>query len=165
MPDPTAARRVAAYRVRQAAERGFDRAEVRVATRDRAIIQRVSADLRSRRNALRGNAALDFIVRTINAPRPVPIDGDTLLDCLLSDTPIEVWQPHIEAFFTEVSIEATHDLVLSGLCNFDDLRKAQRVWGPYRGEKHDWIDDMANLSLERDARRRAAHPAQPPSGQ
>jgi hypothetical protein len=164
MPDPTASRRVAAYRQRQAAGLGWQRVEARVAPRDRAVVQHLAAALRRRRLALAGNRHVVFVLSTINAPRPQAIDADTLLDCLLADHPIDAWRPHLEAFFTEISIEATHDLVLSGVCDFQDLRRAQAIWGPFSGEKHDWIQEMADLTLVRDARRRAADSARTAAG-
>jgi len=157
MKDLTASKRVATYRRRQRID-GLDRVEVRVSSRDRDIVQRVAEELRRRRQAV-NSPSVAFILRTINAPRPTPIDGDTLLDCLLSRTVIDKWAPHLEAFFTEVSIEATHHLVMSGFCTFEDLRLAQHVWDYRKGEKHDWIEEMADLVLVGNARGDLTHSA------
>lgn len=159
MTDPTAARRVATYRSRQSIDLGFGRTEARVAVRDRPVLQRLAAELRRRRTAARNNSWLDLALGTINAPRPIAIDAETLLDCLLADRPHPTWQPHLDAFFTELSVDLLHHLVLTGYCSFDDLRRAQSIWGPFRGDHHDWIDDMAHLSLEHNACRYSASPA------
>jgi hypothetical protein len=151
MSDSTVARRVAAYRNRQSTELGFERAEARIAVRDRPVLQRLAADLRRHRLASKNNAWLNLALGTLNAPRPLAIDADILLDCLLAERAESIWRPHLEAFFTELSVELLHRLVLEGICSFEDLRRAQRVWGPFRGERYDWIDDMAGLALERDA--------------
>jgi len=151
--DKTASRRVAAYRVRQSLELGFERIEVRASQRDRVTIQRFANNLRRRRTALANNHDLAFVLGTINAPRPRPIDGEILLDCLLADRPLKEWAPHIEALFSEVSIEALHRLVLSGACSFDDLRHAAYIWRIAPNEQTVWIEEMAGLSLARHAER------------
>lgn len=154
--DKTASRRVAAYRARQSTELGFERIEVRASHRDRLAIQRFANTLRQHRNALSNNRDLAFILGTINAPRPHPIDGETLLDCLLADRPSKEWAPHMEALFSEVSIEALHRLVLSGACGFEDLRHAAYIWRIDKNERTAWIEEMASLSLARHAERHSA---------
>src|SRR3546814_1940419 len=50
------------------------------------------------------------------------------------------WRPHVEAFFDEVSEEAIHDVVLTGVVSFEDLHRAARNWrvtdGRTRSEEH-----------------------------
>lgn len=90
---------------------------------------------------------LEFVLKTINAPRPHPIDGPTLVQCLLGGSLRPEWRPHIEAFFDEVSVEAIHDLVLAGVVDFEDLHRAARTWKVTDGRAVPWIKEMADLSL------------------
>ncbi len=92
-----------------------------------------------------------FVLGTINAPRPTAMDAATLLRCLSAATPEPQWRPHIEALFDEVSIEALHDLVLSGVIEFDGLERAAHVWKVTDGRTLPWIEEMAGLTLARAA--------------
>ncbi|MGQ9369248.1 hypothetical protein [Azospirillum sp. ST 5-10] len=107
-----------------------------------------------------GRRHLEFVLATVNAPRPRPMDADTFLRCLFADAPDARWRPHMEAFFDEVSEEAIHDLVLAGLVGFDDLRRAVRIWQVSDGRTVPWIEEMAGLPLARPAAGR-----HPPAGQ
>ena len=162
--DRTVARRVAAYRERQSSECGLDRIEVRANRRDRQLILRHAEALRQRRGALTDNPRVGFVLNTVNAPRPLRIDAGTFLDCLLSNGEVTTYRPYIDAFFTEVSIEAIHWLVLSGVCTFEDLRRAAYTWRIPHNDRTAWIEEMAALSLARDAERRAADPARSAAG-
>jgi hypothetical protein len=110
----------------------------------------------------RARRAIDFVLGTINAPRPVAMDEATLLDCLGADHPDPRWHPHIEALFDEVSIEALHDLVLAGVVDFDQLDRAVRIWGITDGRNHPWIEEMAALTLACIARGRPPSATLPP---
>jgi hypothetical protein len=155
--DHTASLRVSRYRDRQAGEQGRKRAQVRINPRDGAIIQRVADQLRRRRDAAH-SPYVAFVLNTINAPRPTPIDADTLLDCLLAVAPPPKWRPHLEALLTEVSAEALHRLVLIGFCQFEDLRRAASALRVPKNERRDWIDEMAAFTVARDAERHIADP-------
>jgi hypothetical protein len=130
MVDRTAAHRVKRYRSLQKGERGIVRVEVQVPAAKRQV---------------------DFVLGTVNAPRPHPIDAKTLVRCLTTSRPDARWRPHIEALFDEVSPEAIHDLVLAGVVTFEDLYRAARTWSAADGGNVAWIKEMADLRLARSA--------------
>ncbi len=103
------------------------------------------------REALKRAAAasreVDFVLGTVNAPRPNPIDAKTLIHCLTALTPEPRWRPHIEALFDEVSEEAVHDLVLAKVVSFEDLYRAARTWKVTHGRIVGWIKEMADFRL------------------
>jgi hypothetical protein len=133
-------------------ERAFRRFELQVPHWLSAPF-REKAALWRRRHARLGAARrdLDLVLGTINAPRPRPIDAETLLACLLSDRPIPEWRPHLEALFDEVSEGAIRDLVLAGVIGFEDLYRATRTWGLGHARNAAWIREMADLSMARSA--------------
>ncbi|MDG5497703.1 hypothetical protein [Niveispirillum sp. BGYR6] len=146
--DRTAQQRVRRYRLAQRQERGMARVEVQVPAGARADIQAIGRRYREARNRLTATAPhLDFALATINAPRPKPIDGETLLQCLLGPSVTAEWRPHIEAFFDELSVETIHDLVLARLFDFEELYRAARTWRVTDGKAVPWIREMADLSL------------------
>lgn len=148
MADPTVQDRVKRYRAVQRNERGIRRVEVQVPEVARTDIQAVGKHYaQSHRRAQVAGRNLDFVLTTINAPRPHPIDGPTLVQCLMGRVTPPEWRPHIEAFFDEVSVEAIHDLVLAGVIDFEDLYRAARNWRVTDGRAVPWIKEMADLSL------------------
>ena len=152
MTDRTAARRVKRYRALQKSERGIARVEVQVpaiAADDVKLVGRKLHD--AYRKAGAAERKIDFVLATINAPRPQPIDAMTLVHCLTTGWPGQRWRPHIEAFFDEVSPEAIHDLVLAGVITFEDLYRAARTWRATDGNNVPWIKEMADLRLARAA--------------
>ena len=148
MTDRTASIRVKRYRSAQKAERGIERIEVQVPVSAREDIKAIGSRYRDlHRNIHKARRHLEFVLGTINAPRPHPIDEETFVQCLLSAQPKPQWRPHIEAFYDEVSEEAIHDLVLAGLVEFEDLYRAARTWKVTDGRRVPWIKEMADLSL------------------
>lgn len=87
-------------------------------------------------------------IAEINAPRPIPIDRETLLIALRSRAPISAWAPHVRAFLEELPIELVHDIVLSGALSFEELATAIQVWECPDADTATWIAEMAALSLE-----------------
>jgi hypothetical protein len=152
MVDRTAAHRVKRYRSLQKGERGIVRVEVQVpavvAEDFKALGRRVQAAYRKLDEAKR---QVDFVLGTVNAPRPHPIDAKTLMRCLTTSRPDARWRPHIEALFDEVSPEAIHDLVRAGVVTFEDLYRAARTWSAADGGNVPWIKEMADLRLARSA--------------
>lgn len=152
MADRTAARRVKRYRALQKLERGIARVEVQVpavAAEDIRLVGRKLQD--AYRKAGEAEREIDFVLATINAPRPQPIDAKALVHCLTTSRPERRWRPHIEAFFDEVSPEAIHDLVLARIITFEDLYRAARTWRATDGNNVPWIKEIADLRLARAA--------------
>jgi hypothetical protein len=148
MKDPTASDRVRRYRKRQQALRQIDRVEVQVPSAAAADIKALGDKARvAYKHAHQASDRVDFILGTINAPRPQPIDADTFLHCLITLKPQKQWRPHIEALFDEVSEEAIHDLVLAKIVSFEDLYRASRTWNVGNGRITGWIREMADLRL------------------
>ncbi|MCA1367184.1 hypothetical protein I6F15_07205 [Bradyrhizobium sp. BRP14] len=81
---------------------------------------------------------------TVNAPLPIRVDADTLLDCLnLSATDCR-WRPHVRAFFREVGVEVIMDMIVEGSTTFDGLSKAISFWNVEEDyENARWIREMA----------------------
>ncbi|PWC41753.1 hypothetical protein [Azospirillum sp. TSO22-1] len=152
MADKTAGIRVKRYRSAQKNDRRIHRAEVQVPVVARADIHFVGERYRAAQKRARdAQRHLDFVLGTINAPRPKPIDGETLVQCLLTERPAPEWRPHIEAFFDEVSVESIHDLVLAKVFTFEDLYRAARTWRVTDGRAIPWVREMADLALARPA--------------
>jgi hypothetical protein len=146
--DRTVARRVQRYRVRQMADRGIKRVEVQVPYIATGDIKNLSSRLLFVfKKANDADKQIKFVLGTINAPRPYPIDAQTLVHCLMTSQPDVRWRPHIEALFDEVSAEAIHDLVLAGLVSFEDLYRAARNWRVSDAGNVTWIKEMADLRL------------------
>lgn len=150
MKDRTAARRVRTYRTRQKADRGIRRVEVQVPEIAAGDVKKLSSKLRNAyKRAEAADRQIEFILGTINAPRPRPIDARSLIHCLTTSEPEARWRPHVEALFDEVSAEAIHDLVLTKVINFEDLYRAARNWGVSDAKNVTWIREMADLRLAR----------------
>lgn len=148
MTDPTAAHRVKRYRAAQKADRGIRRVEVQVPSEAVDNIKRLSRRLvAASRKAGEASRQVEFVLATVNAPRPHPIAANTLVHCLLTSEPEARWLPHIEAFFDEVSPEAIHDIVLAGIVSFEDLYRAARTWRVTNASNIAWIKEMADLRL------------------
>lgn len=148
MTDPTAARRVQKYRVRQSAERGIRRVEVQVPENAAQDIKDLGRKLQvSVRNALAADRQMKLVLGTINAPRPHPIDAQTLVRCLITSRTDARFRPHIEAFFDELPPESIHDLVLAKVISFEDLYRAIRNWRLSDAGDAAWIKEMADLRL------------------
>jgi hypothetical protein len=155
MADPTAVARVSRYRKRQRKLRDIERVEVQVPSAASEDVKRWSQKLRDTfRHARDADAQIDFVLGTINAPRPASIDARTLIHCLVAPVPDRRWQAHIEALFDEVSEEAVHDLVLAGIVSFEDLYRASRTWKVMHGRIIGWIKEMADLGLANAAAQR-----------
>src|SRR5688572_27108269 len=100
MADRTTARRVKRYRVLQKLERGIARVEVQVpavAAEDIKLVGRKLQD--AYRKAGEAERKIDFVLATINAPRPHAIDARSFVHCLTTSRPERRCRPHIEAFF------------------------------------------------------------------
>jgi hypothetical protein len=152
MADRTAARRVKRYRALQKRERGIVRVEVQVPAVAADDLKLVGRKLQNTyRKVEDARAQIEFILATINAPRPHPIDAKELVRCLTTSRTDARWRPHIEAFFDEISPEAIHDLVLAGVVTFEDLYRAARTWRVMNGSNVPWIKEMADLRLARAA--------------
>ncbi|TWB20411.1 hypothetical protein FBZ89_107122 [Nitrospirillum amazonense] len=150
--DATAADRVRRYRQSTLGPRGIARVEVQAPVAAADALKAVAARWRQQFKLLpAAEPVLDRALSTINAPRPVPVDGPGLVALLLAPAPIEDWRPHVEAFFDEVSMGTLHDLVLSGVLTFEDLYRALRTWRLPDASNAAWITEMAALSLGRAA--------------
>ena len=148
--DMTIGPRMKRWRENVATATGLKRLEVMVNDADRERVRRYVARLSQKRAAAKSNRRLAAVLATINAPRPEAIDGPVLLACLLGEERARQWRPHVEALLTEVSVEALHDLVLEGVFDFADYQRAVQLW-QVRGPHDEWIREMADLSLVRDA--------------
>jgi hypothetical protein len=148
MADRTVANRVRRYREAQKAEREICRVEVQVPSIAIDDIKALGGRLQKAfKKAAAAETQIRFILKTINAPRPYPIDAKVFVHCLTTDQPDRKWRAHIEAFFDEVSVEAIHDLVLAGVVSFEDLYRAARNWRVTNGRSVGWIKEMADLRL------------------
>jgi len=148
MTDRTAARRVQKYRKLQKRDRGIRRVEVQVPALATEDVKGLSRKLQGVfKKASEAERQIRFILATINAPRPSPIDAKSFVHCLTTGQPETRWLPHIEAFFDEVSAEAIHDLVLAGVVSFEDLYRAARSWGVTDARNVGWIKEMADFRL------------------
>ena len=146
--DRTVVDRVRKYRSAQKAKRNIARVEVQVPACLSEDLKAIGAGFRTKFSKLTSaRRHIDLVLGTINAPRPLPINDETLLKCLLTPRPDQKWRPHIEAFFDEVSEEAIHDIVLAGAVDFEDLYRAARVWRVTHGKRVSWIKEMADLTL------------------
>jgi hypothetical protein len=148
MKDPTATARVRRYRKRQRRLRDIRRVEVQVPSNAAEDVKLVGLKLRAAfEHAKAAHRQVDFVLGTINAPRPKPIDAKTFIRCLLTIRQEPHWRPHVEALFDEVSEEAVHDLVLAKIVSFEDLYRAARTWKVNHGRIVGWIKEMADLRL------------------
>ena len=95
--------------------------------------------------------AIDFILGTINAPRPEPIDSAALRKCIKHSRVPARWAPHLTALFEEVSVDALHDAVICGFTNFEDLYRTSRSIPVLKGKQVEWVKEMADLDLARAA--------------
>jgi hypothetical protein len=150
MADPTAARRVQKYRLRQKIGRGIKRVEVQVPA---AAVEDIKGQskrfIAAFKKAIQADRQLKSVLTTINVPRPTPIDVNGFIHCLFTREPDARWRPHMEALFDEVSPEAIHDLVLAGIVSFEDLYRAARTWRVTDGRNVGWVHEMADLRLAR----------------
>lgn len=152
MTDRTVAGRVRRYRARQKADRGIRRVEVQVPNIAVGDIKDLSGRLQiSFKRAIAADREIKFVLGTINAPRPHPIDAQSLVHCLTTSRPDARWRPHIEALFDEVSPEAIHNLVLAKVVSFEDLYRAARNWRVSDAGNVAWIKEMADLRLAKPA--------------
>jgi hypothetical protein len=150
MTDRTAVRRVRQYRHLQRNEREIVRVDLQVPVQAADDLKAIARKMRYRYAGIgRAEREIEFVLGTINAPRPRRLDAKGLVHCLLTPTPDHEWFPHVEALFDEVSVEALHDLVLAGLVSFEDLYRAARTWRVTNGRNLPWIKEMADLRLAR----------------
>jgi hypothetical protein len=85
---------------------------------------------------------------TVNAPLPIHVAADTLLECLNLSTTDRRWRPHVRAFFREVGIEVIMDMVVEGSTMFDSLSKAISFWDVEEDyENARWIREMAAIPV------------------
>jgi len=101
------------------------------------------------KNAAAADRQMKRVLGTINAPRPHPIDAQTLVHCLITSRADDRFHPHIEAFFDELAPEVIHDLVLAKIVSFEDLYRAARTWRMCDAGNFAWIKEMADLRLLR----------------
>lgn len=88
--------------------------------------------------------AIWLALTTVNAPLPVHIDADTLLDCLNLSMTDRRWRPHVRAFFDEVRVEVMMDLVIEGSTTFETLAQAIKVWEVDEAyESVGWVREMS----------------------
>jgi hypothetical protein len=152
MIDRTASNRVQRYRFRQTSDRGIKRVEVQVPETATQDIKDLGNKLQiAFKNAAAADRQMKLVLGTINAPRPHPIDAQTLVHCLITSRPDSRFRPHIEAFFDELAPEAIHDLVLAKVVSFEDLYRAARNWRMSDAENAAWIKEMADLRLAKPA--------------
>jgi hypothetical protein len=152
MTDRTAVRRVRRYRHLQRNEREIVRLDLQVPVQAADDLKVIAREMRHRYAGVgRAEREIEFVLGTINAPRPRHLDAKGLVHCLLTPIPDHEWFPHVEALFDEVSVEAIHDLVLAGLVSFEDLYRAARTWRVTNGRNIPWIKEMADLRLARPA--------------
>jgi hypothetical protein len=148
MKDRTVSERVRRYRQRQHGQREIHRVEVQVPSAVSEDVKALGYKAREAfKNARKALAQVEFVLGTINAPRPKTIDVGTLLHCLFAIEPQKQWKPHIESLFDEVSEEAVHDLVLAKIVSFEDLYRASRTWNVGHGRIAGWVREMADLRL------------------
>lgn len=151
--DPTIRTRMRRYRARQA-EQGRRRVELRL--RDDAVPAVRAFAERHERELAAAEDVCRLPLKTMNAPRPQAMDVATLVACLRAEAVDPQWLPHMQALFDEVDMGAVHDMVLAGATTFETLYHALRVWRCEDARLAPWIKEMADLTLARDARRRAA---------
>lgn len=84
------------------------------------------------------------VLSTVNAPRALHIDADTMLACLRLQCRDERWKPHVRSFFQEVGIGVIHDMVIEGSLSFRELVKALETWGVEEFDSARWIREMAS---------------------
>ena len=156
--DRTAATRVKRYRSAQKGARNIARVELQIPEGFRNEFKGFASNLRERYANLEcARPNIDFVLQTINAPRPDHIDSETLLQCLLSRQRDKEWQSHIEAFYDELSEEAIHDIVLTGVIDFEELYLAARAWRVTNAKRVEWVKEMADFALAAPATRYDFH--------
>lgn len=101
----------------------------------------------------RGAPVVSLVVKTINAPLPHPVDPETVLAGLVAWRRRPTQASVMMDFFKLAPMETLHDLVLAGAVTFEDLRHALHIWVPNKKEcpHAEWIEEMADLALARDA--------------
>lgn len=92
----------------------------------------------------------DLILGTINAPRPVPIDAETLWRCIKDTIVPAEWLPHLTALYEEVGIYPIHDAVLCDFVNFSELNITAINLGVESTEQVIWIAEMAYFDKRRE---------------
>ena len=91
---------------------------------------------------------LKIAIGQINAPCPEKIEAATLIMCITGEECNKKWAPHIISFLEELHVSLIHDIVLSGIFNFEELSNAIDAWGCLDGPTTGWIKEMANLKME-----------------
>src|SRR5688572_5542790 len=89
---------------------------------------------------------IEFVLGTINAPRPRPIDAKTIVRCLTSSRPTRAGV-HISK---RSSTKSRRNLVLVGVVTFEDFCRAARMES-HRWQKRPLVRKMADLQLTRTA--------------
>jgi hypothetical protein len=96
-------------------------------------------------------SSLSLAICEINAPRPHPIDAETLLRCLRLRRPLDEWRPHVRAFLEEIPVELLHDIVLDRYITIAELERSIAIWGARDCDNVEWIKEMAHLAMARTA--------------
>jgi hypothetical protein len=91
---------------------------------------------------------LQIALGQINASCPEKIEASTLIRCIKGKEFNKKWAPHIISFLEELHISLIHDIVLSGIFNFEELSAAIDAWGCLDGPTTGWIKEMAELKME-----------------
>jgi len=84
---------------------------------------------------------------TVNAPRALQIEAETLAACLRLECSDRQWRPHMRAFFDEVDRGIILDIVIEGAVSFRDLDEGLSVWEVGDGENARWIREMAAVPM------------------
>ena len=93
------------------------------------------------------NKSIYRALTTVNAPRALQIEADTVAASLRLDCSDRKWRPHMRAFFDEVDQGIILDLVIEGTTSFRDLHRGLSVWEAGDGENARWIREMAAVPM------------------
>ncbi|CAN7529919.1 hypothetical protein [Rhizobium sp. LjRoot254] len=93
------------------------------------------------------NKSIYRALTTVNAPRALQIEAETLAACLRLECNDRKWRPHMRAFFDEVDRGIILDLVIEGATSFRDLDKGLGVWEAGDSENARWIREMATVPM------------------
>ena len=91
---------------------------------------------------------LKIALGQINAACPDKIEAATLIRCIKGGQCDKKWAPHIISFLEELHVPLIHDIVLSGIFDFEELSSAIDAWGCLDGPTTSWIKEMAELKVE-----------------
>ncbi|MCP4627368.1 MAG: hypothetical protein GY850_28230 [bacterium] len=101
-----------------------------------------------RKKSLKMRDFLKIALGQINAPCPEKIEAATLIRCIKGGECNKKWAPQIISFLEELHVSLIHDIVLSGIFNFEELSNAIDAWGCLDGPTTGWIKEMADLKKD-----------------